>query len=52
MSHDMRNVMFAGQEEEDDLARSDDPVALWLDDWANDAPWDKYASHTDPVGTH
>ena len=43
----------AGMEEEDELARSDDPVALWLDDWAADAPWEKYASHTDPVGvTH
>ena len=52
MSHGMRNVVLAGQEEEDDLARSDDPVTLWLDDWANDAPWEKYASHTDPVGTH
>lgn len=39
-----------GQEEEDALARSDDPVALWLDDWAIDAPWEKYASHADPVG--
>lgn len=37
-------------EEEDELARTDDPVALWLDDWAADAPWEKYASHTDPVG--
>ena len=37
-------------EEEDELARKEDPTSLWLDDWAAGAPWEKYASHTDPVG--
>ena len=38
------------QEEEDEMLRNDDPLALWPEDWADDAPWRSFASHADPVG--
>ena len=38
------------QEEEDEMLRNDDPLALWPEDWADDAPWRSFASHVDPVG--
>ena len=46
----MKGVLAAEREEEDEMARSDDPLALWPDDWAAGAPWHSFASHGDPVG--
>ena len=45
----MLRTSGAGMDEEDGLARKEDPTSLWLDDWAAGAPWEN-ASHTDPVG--
>ncbi|DBA79153.1 TPA: hypothetical protein ACH3X1_008985 [Trebouxia sp. C0004] len=41
----------AEQEEEDEMLRNDDPLALWPEDWADNAPWRSFASHVDPVGS-
>jgi len=41
---------FTEQEEEDEMLRNDDPLALWPEDWADNAPWRSFASHVDPVG--
>ncbi len=43
-------LCFAEQEEEDEMLRNDDPLALWPDVWADNAPWRSFASHVDPVG--
>lgn len=32
------------------MLRNDDPLELWPDDWAANAPWRSFASHGDPVG--
>ena len=38
------------QDEEDEMLRNDDPLTLWPEDWADNAPWRSFARHDDPVG--
>lgn len=43
-------AFYAEHEDEDEMLRNDDPLALWPDDWAAGAAWHSFASHGDPVG--